>query len=405
MFCLPNFEGANEPLFRLVRAGRSAGPGRVRLLQRQVRRSSIAPPHRPARRRRSRAPSRIRWQNGRDRVQDVRRPRRSTNSSELVKVFTDAVRAGDLKAAQDAYAPSREPWERIEPLAGLVEEIDGLTDSRVDDFAGVDDPKFTGWHRLEYLLFEKNTTEGGAPFADQLDKDIATLKEQFPTVEVKPVDVSNGAAELIEEVSQGKITGEEDRYSKTDLWDFDANLQGSQAAIDKLTPGAGAGRSRAAGQDRRRLLADLRHHGPLRHGDGWVLLCTENDPYPSPRCTGVTVTRRSSTRSRHSSPVCPRTCRGFGSAETVVTERPARQGISRRGFVTGALGAGQQELPSVSARRWRCPLRAAGASAGRSASLPSFRSRARTRRGSPRCRSPSRAWSRPSTCIRGIAPA
>ena len=45
-----------------------------------------------------------------------------------------------------------------------------------------------------------------------------------------------GAAELIEEVSQGKITGEEDRYSKTDLWDFDANLQGSQAAIDKLTP-------------------------------------------------------------------------------------------------------------------------------------------------------------------------
>ena len=109
-------------------------------------------------------------------------------------------------------------------------------DARVDDFAGVDDPEFTGWHRLEYLLFEKNTTEGGAPFADQLDKDVATLKEQFATVEVKPIDVANGAAELIEEVSEGKITGEEDRYSKTDLWDFDANLQGSQAAIDKLKP-------------------------------------------------------------------------------------------------------------------------------------------------------------------------
>ena len=101
------------------------------------------------------------------------RSRRSTNSSRVVKVFTDAVRAGNLKAAQDAYAPSRVPWERIEPLAGLVEEIDGKVDARVDDFAGVDDPAFTGWHRLEYLLFEKNTTEGGAPFADQLDKDIA----------------------------------------------------------------------------------------------------------------------------------------------------------------------------------------------------------------------------------------
>ncbi len=94
----------------------------------------------------------------------------------LVKVFTDAVRANDLQAAQDAFAPSRMPWERIEPLAGLVEEIDGKVDARVDDFAGVDDPAFTGWHRLEFLLFEKNTTEGGAPFADQLDKDVAIVE-------------------------------------------------------------------------------------------------------------------------------------------------------------------------------------------------------------------------------------
>ena len=184
----------------------------------------------------------------------------------LVKVFTDAVRAGDLKAAQDAYAPSRAPWERIEPLAGLVEEIDGKVDARVDDFAGVDDPEFTGWHRLEYLLFEKNTTEGGAPFADQLDKDIATLKEQFATVEVKPVDVSTGAAELIEEVSEGKITGEEDRYSKTDLWDFDANLQGSQAAVEQAESGSGGSRSRPAGQDRGRAQLGLRHHAATAPG-------------------------------------------------------------------------------------------------------------------------------------------
>ena len=45
-----------------------------------------------------------------------------------------------------------------------------------------------------------------------------------------------GAAELIEEVSSGKITGEEDRYSKTDLYDFNANLEGSQAAIERLAP-------------------------------------------------------------------------------------------------------------------------------------------------------------------------
>ena len=207
----------------------------------------------------------------------------------LVKVFTDAVRAGDLKAAQDAYAPSRAPGERIEPLAGLVEEIDGKVDARVDDFAGVDDPEFTGWHRLEYLLFEKNTAEGGAPFADQLDKDIATLKEQFATVEVKPVDVSTGAAELIEEVSEGKITGEEDRYSKTDLWDFDANLQGSQAAVSKLSPALVEADPALLGKIEAGLNSVFDTMRPLRRGDGWVLFCTENDPYPSPRCPEVTV--------------------------------------------------------------------------------------------------------------------
>jgi iron uptake system component EfeO len=207
----------------------------------------------------------------------------------VTKTLTDAVRAGDLAAAQAAYAPSRVPWERIEPLAGLVEEIDGKVDARVDDFAGVDDPEFTGWHRLEYLLFQQNTVEGGAPFADQLDKDIATLNTQMPTLEVAPRDVAVGAAELIEEVSEGKITGEEDRYSKTDLWDFDANLQGSQAAIEKLTPALQEA-DPALLEKITKGFADLNATlQPLRRGDGWVLFCTENDPYPSPRCTGVTV--------------------------------------------------------------------------------------------------------------------
>ncbi|KUI44117.1 peptidase M75 [Mycobacterium sp. IS-1590] len=208
----------------------------------------------------------------------------------VVRVFTDAVRAGDLKAAQDAYAPSRLPWERIEPIAGLVEEVDGKIDARVDDFAGVDDPKFTGWHRLEYLLFEKNTTEGGAPFADQLDKDVADLKAQFPAVEVKPIDVSNGAAELIEEVSEGKITGEEDRYAKTDLWDFDANLQGARDAVNTLSAALVQADPALLGKIEAGLNSVFDTMRPLRRGDGWVLFCTENDPYPSSRCPEVTVT-------------------------------------------------------------------------------------------------------------------
>ncbi|WP_300007841.1 EfeM/EfeO family lipoprotein [Pseudonocardia sp.] len=207
----------------------------------------------------------------------------------LTTVLTDAVRAGDLAAAQAAYAPSRVPWERIEPLAGLVEEIDGAVDARVDDFESVDDPEFTGWHRLEYLLFAQNTTEGAAPFADRLDADLETLQAEFVTLEVPPVAVPVGAAELIEEVSAGKITGEEDRYSKTDLWDFNANLEGSQAAIERLAP---ALREADAALLTRieEGFADLQTSlAPFRDGDGWQLYCLADDDYPSPRCPGTTV--------------------------------------------------------------------------------------------------------------------
>jgi iron uptake system component EfeO len=146
------------------------------------------------------------------------------------KKFTDAVRAGNVAEAKKQFAPSRVKWEMIEPIAGLVPDIDGSVDARVDDFANVNDPKWTGWHKLEYLLWEKDTTSGGATVADKLDKDLATLETKIKTVDITPKAVALGAGELIEEVSEGKINGEEDRYSHTDLSDFDANQLGAKKA-------------------------------------------------------------------------------------------------------------------------------------------------------------------------------
>jgi iron uptake system component EfeO len=208
------------------------------------------------------------------------------------RTFTDAVRAGDIRAARAAYAPSREGWERIEPIAGLIEEIDGAVDARVDDFAGPSDAAWTGWHRLEYLLWERNTTAGAARFANGLDQDLQTLKSGLAGLEIPPAAVALGASELIEEVSQGKITGEEDRYSKTDLWDFAANVEGAEEVVAALTP--------ALEQADPELLARIRSGfgeieaslEPLRKGDGWVLFCQENEEHPSDLCTRTTVTQQ-----------------------------------------------------------------------------------------------------------------
>jgi iron uptake system component EfeO len=205
-------------------------------------------------------------------------------------VFTDAVRAGDLAAAKAAYAPSREPWESIEPIAGLIEDIDTAVDARVDDFAGPGDPTFTGWHRLEYILFARNTTRGAARFATGLDEDLASLKRGLAALEIPPAAVALGASELIQEVSEGKITGEEDRYSKTDLWDFAANVEGSEKVIELLTPALQTADPELLARIQAGF-ADLESGlEPLRKGDGWVLFCQRDDEFPSPLCPRPTVT-------------------------------------------------------------------------------------------------------------------
>jgi iron uptake system component EfeO len=151
--------------------------------------------------------------------------------------FTDAVRAGDVEAAKAAYAPSRQGWERIEPAASLVEELDGKLDARVDDFTGEDDPAFTGWHRLEHQLWEVGTIDEAAKdFADRLDEDLQVLQDAVAGLDFPPAVLAVGSSELIEEAANGKLTGEEDRYSHTDLWDIAANVEGSKAAFELLKP-------------------------------------------------------------------------------------------------------------------------------------------------------------------------
>jgi iron uptake system component EfeO len=152
------------------------------------------------------------------------------------KLFTDAVRAGDVAAAKAQYAPSRQGWERIGPIAGLVDVLDGRLDARVDDFDNESDPDFTGWHRLEYHLFSLGSTNGTVPFADQLDADLVTLDEQIRALTFPALEVTLGPGELIDEASKGKIAGEVDRYSGTDLWDLGANVEGSDALFGFLEP-------------------------------------------------------------------------------------------------------------------------------------------------------------------------
>ncbi len=212
------------------------------------------------------------------------------DSTAKTKVMTAAIRSGDLAAARAAYPAGRVGWERIEPIASAVEELDGKLDARVDDFEGTDDPAFTGWHRIEHILFVDGSTDAAVPFADGLDADLATLTRQIGTIDLPAVTLARGAAELVEEVSEGKITGEENRYAKTDFVDIDANIDGSKEVVKVLTPALQATNPELVQIISANFSDVTASLAQFKKGEGYVNYCLEDDSYPSPRCPATTIT-------------------------------------------------------------------------------------------------------------------
>jgi iron uptake system component EfeO len=191
------------------------------------------------------------------------------------KQFTDAVRAGNMDAAKQAYPPARVHYERIEPVAESFGDLDPSIDARIDDVANPGD--WTGFHRLEKALWQDKTLDGMSPIADKLDADVASLKSKVAAESFQAAQLANGAGELLNEVSTTKVTGEEERYSHTDLWDFAANVDGARKAFELLEPAVMAKDADLAQQVDARFADVADKLSKYRQGDGYVDYSTVPD--------------------------------------------------------------------------------------------------------------------------------
>lgn len=144
--------------------------------------------------------------------------------------FVAAVKSGDEAKAKELYAATRVYWERIEPVAESFGDLDPKMDAREGDL----DPgvAWTGWHNLEKQLWVTGLQADAAELADLLLSDTEELVSRIDTIELTISQIGNGAKELLDEVATGKVTGEEERYSHTDLWDFDANVYGAMQVVE-----------------------------------------------------------------------------------------------------------------------------------------------------------------------------
>ncbi|MHC8381173.1 iron uptake system protein EfeO [Pseudomonas sp. LB3P14] len=165
----------------------------------------------------------------------------STQSSALIKAVTaleHAIEAGDLTQAQALYLPARAAYQRIAPAAQRMAELDNTINARADYFEKREqDPGFTGFHRIEYALFQQRTLDGLTPVAQHLIADVTTLKQQLLAQSLPPEQLVSLVVRNLNSLADVRASsGEEERYSHTDLNGFAANLFAARKVVDLLHP-------------------------------------------------------------------------------------------------------------------------------------------------------------------------
>lgn len=159
-----------------------------------------------------------------------------TGTGEFAKAFTD----GDTATAKELYPVVRMHWERIEPVAESFGDLDPILDAREADLE--EGQEWTGWHRAEKDLWPPATGYKAMSDAERSElaakmvADTGELYKRTRELTYTPDKLANGAKELLDEVATGKVTGEEEIWSHTDLWDFQANIDGARIAYEDLKP-------------------------------------------------------------------------------------------------------------------------------------------------------------------------
>jgi len=165
----------------------------------------------------------------------------SSQSSALIKAVTaleQAIEAGDLSLAQALYAPARAAYQRIAPAAQRLSELDNAINARADYFEKREqDPGFVGFHRLEYALFQQRSLDGLTPVAQRLVTDVTRLKQQLLAQSLPPEQLVSIVVRNLNSLADVRASsGEEERYSHTDLNGFAANLEAARKVVDLLRP-------------------------------------------------------------------------------------------------------------------------------------------------------------------------
>lgn len=154
-----------------------------------------------------------------------------------LEVIDNSLKKGDLAAAQQAYIQAHQYYESVRPIIMLFGNTDRTINARADYFLDSEkDYRFSGFHLVEYQLFERKDNKAALVATDELLLKARDLQKRVASETVEIPKLVQAAADFIEMILETKLAGKENIYSQSDLTDIAANLQGSEEVVTVLTP-------------------------------------------------------------------------------------------------------------------------------------------------------------------------
>ncbi|MFF4958256.1 iron uptake transporter permease EfeU [Streptomyces sp. NPDC001222] len=151
--------------------------------------------------------------------------------------LNDDIAGNHLDTARTDWLTAHRTYSSLGAAYGTFEDFDKKINGRADGLpGGVNDPDFTGFHRVEYGLWHGQSADQLKGPAQQLADAAAGLQKAFPTQTFDPGDLPLRAHEILENTLQFELTGDTDQGSGTELATADANLSGTRELLTVLTP-------------------------------------------------------------------------------------------------------------------------------------------------------------------------
>ncbi|MFF8026907.1 iron uptake transporter permease EfeU [Streptomyces sp. NPDC007896] len=145
--------------------------------------------------------------------------------------------ADKLDQARKDWLPAHTQYASLGAAYGTFADFDAKINGRTAGLAGgVEDPAFTGFHRIEYGLWHGQSAATLAPYAKQLAADVDALRKDFPKQDFDSADLPLRTHEILENTLHRELSGNADYGSGTELATTEANLDGTRELLTLLRP-------------------------------------------------------------------------------------------------------------------------------------------------------------------------